>query len=209
MTSWGACPFCWILCTQIVTKARKTLQGKRKFTTREKSTKWISQTSKLTSILLIIFRVVRRHFVPGNLAVQLRQRKSILKIVRVTVMSVVSMMLSWAPYCCISLASVVLGKPVIENWEAEIPELLAKASVVYNPLIYTIMNKSFRITLFRIVGLHRCFGAGQEVAPAAVIQKRPNIIQIQFHRHSSDVEVRTPRVPTIEGQPPRSQSNAT
>lgn len=166
--------------------------------------------SKLTFILLFIFRVVRRHFVPGNMAVQLRQRKSILRIVHVTLMSVISMMLSWAPYCCISLASVVRGKPVIEDWEAEIPELLAKASVVYNPLIYTFMNKSFRMTLFRIVGLHRCFGAGQEVAPTAVIQKRPNVIQqIQFHRHSSEVEIRTPRVPPIEWQPPRMRRTST
>lgn len=118
-----------------------------------------------------------------------------LRIVHVTLMSVISMMLSWAPYCFISLTSVVRGKPVIENWEAEIPELLAKASVVYNPLIYTFMNKSFRVTLFRIVGLHRCFGAGHEVAPTAAVQKRPNVIQIQFRRHSSEVEVRTPRVP--------------
>ena len=109
----------------------------------------------ILNVILIVFRLVRRHLVPGNDAFQLRQRNSKMKIVRVTITSVSAMMLSWAPYCLVSLVSVVNGKPEMENWEAEIPKLLAKASVIYNPFIYTFMNNRFRATLRRILRCRR------------------------------------------------------
>ena len=101
------------------------------------------------------FSLIHRTFVPGNAEVQLRQRNSELKIARMTAMSVIAFMLSWAPYCVVSLAAVFTRDHVIANGEAETPELLAKASVIYNPVIYTIMNSRFRATLFRILRVRR------------------------------------------------------
>ena len=92
---------------------------------------------------------------PGNVAVQIRQRHSELRIVRMTAMSVIAFALSWSPYSFVSLAAVFTGNHVIEAGEAEIPELLAKASVVYNPIVYTIMNSRFRATLLCILRLRR------------------------------------------------------
>ena len=40
---------------------------------------------------------------------------------------------------------------MLTSGEAEIPELMAKASVIYNPIVYTIMNERFRRTLWMIV----------------------------------------------------------
>ena len=74
---------------------------------------------------------------------------------RITATSVAAFMLSWAPYSFVSLVATFTGKQVIELWEAEIPELLAKVSVVYNPVIYVIMNNQFRASLFRILRLRR------------------------------------------------------
>ena len=101
------------------------------------------------------FSLVHGNFVPGNVEVQLRQRSSEMKLVRITAMSVIAFILSWAPYCFVSLVAVFTRKHVIALWEAEIPELLAKASVVYNPVIYTIMNSRFRATLLRILHVRR------------------------------------------------------
>lgn len=72
-----------------------------------------------------------------------------------TAMSVIAFVLSWSPYCFVSLAAVWTGNHVIESGEAEIPELLAKASVIYNPIVYTVMNSRFRATLLRILHLRR------------------------------------------------------
>lgn len=92
---------------------------------------------------------------PGNFAVRIRQRHSELKIVRMTAMSGIAFALSWSPYCFVSLAAVFAGNQVIESGEAEVPELLAKASVIYNPIVYTIMNSRFRATLLRILHVRR------------------------------------------------------
>ena len=114
------------------------------------------QGIKITPSLFSLFcSIVHRAVVPGNVAVQIRQRHSELKIARMTAMSVIAFALSWSPYCFVSLAAVVTGNHVIESGEAEAPELLAKASVVYNPIVYTIMNNRFRATLLRILRVRR------------------------------------------------------
>ena len=86
---------------------------------------------------------------------QMRQRYSKLKIVRMTALSVIAFVLSWSPYCFVSLAAVFSRKLMITSGEAEVPELLAKASVIYNPIVYTIKNSRFRATLFRILHVRR------------------------------------------------------
>ena len=120
-----------------------------------------------------------------------------MKIIRMTVMSVAAMMLSWAPYCFVSLFSIVSGKPVIENWEAEIPELFAKASVVYNPIIYTIMNRSFRATLHRILRCRRCNVVIPEI-PA--IAKRYDVRPKAYHLPDNGVVLRAVPAPVIRVQ---------
>ena len=101
------------------------------------------------------FSVIRRNVVPENIDVQTRRRASLLKIVRMTAMSVLAFVLSWSPYCFVSLAAIFAGRHVMSAGEAEVPEMLAKASVIYNPIVYTAMNSSFRCTLWRLLRLHR------------------------------------------------------
>ena len=72
-----------------------------------------------------------------------------------TTMSVLAFVLSWSPYCFVSLAAVLTRNHVISSGEAEVPELFAKASVVYNPIVYTIMNSRFRTTLFHVLHMRR------------------------------------------------------
>ena len=64
-----------------------------------------------------------------------------------TIMAITAFVLSWSPYCVVSLVATFKGGHVLTAGEAEIPELLAKASVVYNPFVYTAMNDRFRATL--------------------------------------------------------------
>ena len=110
-------------------------------------------------------------------------------------------MLSWAPYCFVSLVSIVSGKPVIENWEAEIPELFAKASVVYNPIIYAIMNRSFRASLHRILRRRRCNVVIPEIP---VIAKRYDVRPKAFNLPHNEVVLRAVPSPVIRGNSPES-----
>lgn len=116
---------------------------------------WKRYHKIILSVFPLFYSLVHRTVVPGNVAVQVRQRHSELKILRMTAMSVIAYTLSWSPYCFVSLAAVFTGNHLIESGEAEVPELLAKASVVYNPIVYTIMNNRFRATLLRILHVRR------------------------------------------------------
>lgn len=68
-----------------------------------------------------------------------------------TMTAIIVFMLSWSPYCFVSIAAVFKGSHVFTSGEAEIPELMAKASVIYNPIVYVAMNDRFRASLWRIV----------------------------------------------------------
>ncbi|XP_068744170.1 rhodopsin-like [Montipora capricornis] len=112
----------------------------------------------LTAMIICYYKIyslVHSVVVPGNLQIQLRQRQSELKIVKMTAMNVAAFLVSWAPYCCVSLVAVFTKTFMLEDWEAEIPELLAKASVIYNPIIYTTMYRRFRATQFRLLHFRR------------------------------------------------------
>ena len=72
-------------------------------------------------------------------------------------MSIAAFVLSWSPYCFVSIIATIRGTNVLTPGEAEVPDLLAKASVIYNPIAYTVMNDRFRGTLLRIIPCGRFF----------------------------------------------------
>ncbi|EDO34910.1 predicted protein [Nematostella vectensis] len=65
---------------------------------------------------------------------------------------------SWSPYCVVSVMAMVHRAPSLPRGLAEIPELMAKASVIYNPLVFTVMNIEFRRSLFQVMSNFRCKG---------------------------------------------------
>ena len=136
----------------------------------------------MQDISLFLFSLVRQNHVPGNIEVQMRQRKSKLRFVRMTAMSVLAFVLSWSPYCFVSLAATVTGKPVITPGKAEVAEMLAKASVIFNPIVYTVMNRRFRVTLLTILHL-RWRSAGFHLH-LNVLQKNIQIYGISSLRDS-------------------------
>ena len=82
------------------------------------------------------------------------------KIAMVVLATVVSFFLSWSPYAIVSLGSTLTGAPLTSVSVALVPDLMAKASVVYNPILYVLINGSFRRTL---VGILR--GSVHKIAP--------------------------------------------
>lgn len=77
------------------------------------------------------------------------------KLVRMTVIAIVAFTLSWAPYCLVSIVAVFKGSHVFNSGEAEIPEIMAKASVIYNPIVYIITNSSFRASFWKVLSCSR------------------------------------------------------
>lgn len=101
----------------------------------------------------------------GNASVEASRRKSQIRMVRTIAMSIAAFVLSWSPYCLVSIIATIRGTNSLTPSEAEVPDLLAKASVIFNPIVYTVMNDRFRATLLRIIPCGSLFS--REVNPAS------------------------------------------
>ena len=80
-------------------------------------------------------------------------------------MAIAAFVLSWSPYCFVSIIATIRGTNTLTPGEAEVPDLLAKASVIYNPIVYTAMNDRFRASLLRMIPCCRYFA--RDINPAA------------------------------------------
>lgn len=98
-----------------------------------------------------ILRLIRRDIAIEDNRIKLRRRFWQMKLVRLTAIAITAFMLSWSPYSLASLISIFRGNSVLSAGEAEVPALMAKASVIYNPIVYTVMNRRFRRTLWNII----------------------------------------------------------
>ncbi|XP_032220196.2 melanopsin-like [Nematostella vectensis] len=70
-------------------------------------------------------------------------------------LSSAAFLLSWSPYCFVSVASMATGEHVLAASTAMFPELMAKASVIYNPMVYTAMDTGFRKGLVKMLGFKK------------------------------------------------------
>ncbi|XP_058953384.2 melanopsin-like [Pocillopora verrucosa] len=95
----------------------------------------------------MIYRVIRRVPLEGNPMIRACRMKSKMRLVRMTSFSIAAFVVSWLPYCVVSIAALVNGHHVLSSGEAEIPELMAKASVIYNPFVYAFTNGTYRASL--------------------------------------------------------------
>ena len=100
---------------------------------------------------LTIQRLIQRVPLPDNTMIRASRRKSKMKLVRMVAMSIAAYLMSWLPYCVVSIAALINGHHVLSSGEAEIPELMAKASVIYNPIVYAVMNGAYRTSLRRMI----------------------------------------------------------
>ena len=96
-------------------------------------------------------RLIGNVTLPGNAMIQASRRKSKMKLIRMTCVTIAAFLLSWSPCCLVSIAALINGRHVLSSGEAEIPELLAKASVIYNPIVYAVMSGAYRASLWKMV----------------------------------------------------------
>ena len=90
-----------------------------------------------------------------NASIRTTRRKHQIKLVRTIAMAIAAFVLSWSPYCFVSIIATIRSTNTLTPGEAEIPDLLAKASVIYNPIVYTAMNDKFRASLPHVIPCFR------------------------------------------------------
>lgn len=108
---------------------------------------------------ILIYRHIGQASLPGNInaVIKASRQKSQMKLVRMTFLCIIAFLISWLPYTAVSVAAVVKGSHGLSSGEAEIPELMAKASVIYNPIVYTVMNGAYRASLWGMISGDRSF----------------------------------------------------
>ena len=105
-------------------------------------------------------RHISQASLPGDITAMIKasRKKSQMKLVRLTAMSITAFLVAWLPYTAVSMAAIVKGGHVLSPGEAEIPELMAKMSVILNPIVYTAMNAAYRESLWKMISGGRLFG---------------------------------------------------
>lgn len=113
----------------------------------------------LSVIIFCYFRIysfiLTQQPLSQNASIRTTRRKHQIKLVRMIAMAIAAFVLSWSPYCFVSIIATIRGTNTLTPGEAEIPDLLAKASVIYNPIVYTAMNDKFRASLPRVIPCFR------------------------------------------------------
>lgn len=104
----------------------------------------------------VIGRCIRNSSVPGaNEDARVRQIRSRNKTVRLVISMTLAYFVSWSPYCIVSLIGTAMGHESVSPSLSLVPEIMAKASVVYNPILYVLLNAKFRVTLIQFFSWSR------------------------------------------------------
>ncbi|XP_051528092.1 opsin-1, short-wave-sensitive 2-like [Myxocyprinus asiaticus] len=73
------------------------------------------------------------------------------EVTKMVVVMVFGFLLCWGPYACFALWMISHRGETFDLRLATIPSCLCKASTVYNPVIYVMMNKQFRSCMMKMV----------------------------------------------------------
>ncbi|XP_069094190.1 melanopsin-like [Pleurodeles waltl] len=73
--------------------------------------------------------------------------KSEWKLAKIAFVVIVVYVLSWSPYACVTLIAWAGHASVLTPYSKSVPAVIAKASAIYNPIIYGIIHPKYRKTI--------------------------------------------------------------
>ncbi|KAJ7327129.1 hypothetical protein JRQ81_016888 [Phrynocephalus forsythii] len=73
--------------------------------------------------------------------------KSEWKMAKIAFVSIVVFVLSWSPYACVTLIAWAGYGRTLTPYSKSVPAVIAKASAIYNPIIYAIIHPRYRRTI--------------------------------------------------------------
>uniref|UniRef100_A0A8D0C2B6 G-protein coupled receptors family 1 profile domain-containing protein n=1 Tax=Salvator merianae TaxID=96440 RepID=A0A8D0C2B6_SALMN len=83
--------------------------------------------------------------------------KSEWKLAKIAFVSIVVFVLSWSPYACVTLIAWAGYARTLTPYSKSVPAIIAKASAIYNPIIYAITHPRYRRTIRSAVPCLRFF----------------------------------------------------
>ncbi|XP_029296068.1 opsin 4xb [Cottoperca gobio] len=79
--------------------------------------------------------------------IQQKSMRSEWKLAKIAFVVIVVYVLSWSPYACVTLISWAGHADILSPYSKAVPAIIAKASAIYNPIIYAIIHNKYRMTL--------------------------------------------------------------
>lgn len=79
--------------------------------------------------------------------IQQKSIRSEWKLAKIAFVVIVVYVLSWSPYACVTLISWSGHANILSPYSKAVPAVIAKASAIYNPIIYAIIHNKYRMTL--------------------------------------------------------------
>uniref|UniRef100_A0A8C5E788 Melanopsin-A-like n=1 Tax=Gouania willdenowi TaxID=441366 RepID=A0A8C5E788_GOUWI len=79
--------------------------------------------------------------------IQQKSIRSEWKLAKIAFVVIVVYVLSWSPYACVTLISWAGHANILSPYSKAVPAIIAKASAIYNPIIYAIIHNKYRMTL--------------------------------------------------------------
>ena len=78
---------------------------------------------------------------PGSAINSLRLKKNFLKVAKMVATNIAVFAISWAPYCVCAYISLLGGSEIFRTDSSVAPSVFAKASVLFNPIIYMVFSQ--------------------------------------------------------------------
>ncbi|CAG0894133.1 unnamed protein product [Darwinula stevensoni] len=85
----------------------------------------------------------------GNVPIRETRKRTEFRVAKIIFVLIVLFLMSWTPYTIISFIAIFGDIELITPWASAAPVVFAKASVVYNPIVYGISHPAFRYNLKR------------------------------------------------------------
>ncbi|XP_053113726.1 melanopsin-like [Hemicordylus capensis] len=73
--------------------------------------------------------------------------KSEWKLAKIAFVAIVVFVISWSPYACVTLIAWAGHASTLTPYSKSVPAVIAKASAIYNPIIYAIIHPRYRRTI--------------------------------------------------------------
>ncbi|KAI9551386.1 hypothetical protein GHT06_021719 [Daphnia sinensis] len=99
----------------------------------------------IVSHLAILFKIRQASQMFSSKSAGKQSSKAEIQFIRVSFGVCFGFLIAWLPYACISLWSAYGDVSSIPLWMTPIPVLLAKSSIAYNPVIYVLLTRRYRV----------------------------------------------------------------
>ncbi|XP_032791760.2 opsin-5 [Daphnia magna] len=99
----------------------------------------------IVSHLAILFKIRQASQMFSSKSAGKQSSKAEIQFIRVSFGVCFGFLIAWLPYACISLWSAYGDVSAIPLWITPIPVLLAKSSIAYNPIIYVLLTRRYRV----------------------------------------------------------------